>query len=144
MFPPPRPIEERLAERSKRDPVSGCVLWTGYLQADGYGQIRHDGQTLAHRVAWIAERGPIPDGLVLDHLCRTRRCINPNHLEVVTDRENILRGVGPSAVSAVRDSCAKGHPYTAENTYRHRGERICRACNLASAKRYAAKRRSSP
>lgn len=81
----------------------------------------------AHRIAYEIVIGPIPDGLVIDHLCRIPACVNPAHLEPVTSRENVLRG----KVSALRESdyCRNGHPVNAENSYMRDGRwRCCRAC----------------
>lgn len=82
----------------------------------------------AHRVAFELIRGCIPNGLVLDHLCRNRGCVNPDHLEPVTFRENIMRGVGYTAQQARKTHCRHGHEFTVENTYVWRGGRICRTC----------------
>lgn len=103
----------------------GCWLWKGETTKGGYGRFWHGGdRSMAHR--WLYERlvGAIPDGLVLDHLCRTRRCVNPGHLEPVTNAENVRRGV-----IANRTHCPSGHEYTESNTRRYRGRRYCRACN---------------
>lgn len=95
-----------------------CWLWTGHLVTDGYGSIYIDGKSRrVHRVAYEWLIGPIPEGLVLDHLCRVRRCVNPDHLEPVTDRVNILRGTAPTAVNALKIRCTRGHELTPENTY---------------------------
>ncbi|MEU5322933.1 HNH endonuclease signature motif containing protein [Streptomyces sp. NPDC021056] len=85
---------------------------------------------LAHRYAWELLREPIPAGLVIDHLCRNRRCVNPGHLEVVTLAENTRRGFGISTFNALKTHCPQGHPYSVENTYIHprNSARICRAC----------------
>jgi len=121
--------EQRFFEAVDKQP-GGCWNWTGARTA-GYGVIRIGGkQWRAHR--WLFERinGPIPDGLVLDHLCRNPACVNPAHLEPVTDRVNLLRGVGPSAKNAQKTHCPKGHAYTPENTYLNkRGQRYCVACH---------------
>lgn len=86
-----RPIRERVDERIIRD-SSGCWLWDGHLGRNGYGSIHVDRRPrYAHRVVWELERGPIPAGLTLDHLCRVRRCVNPDHLEPVSSAENIRR-----------------------------------------------------
>lgn len=108
---------------------SGCWLWCGYCH-HGYGIISFNGKPRkAHRVAYCEWIGPIPADLTLDHLCRTRNCVNPFHLEPVTQRENVLRGDSPVAKHAKKTHCSKGHPYDLENTYITRnGGRLCREC----------------
>ena len=74
-------------------------------------------------------RGPIPEGLTLDHLCRVRACVNPAHLEPVTLRENTLRSPSaPTAINARKTECLRGHAFTPENTWVHRSRRCCREC----------------
>lgn len=110
-----------------------CLVWTG-ATVDGYGKLNRGGKYhLAHRYHWEAERGPVPDGLELDHLCRNRRCVNLDHLEPVTGKVNTLRGEGPTAVNARREECVNGHAFTPENTYvaPGSGQRKCRACMAA-------------
>ncbi|WP_353848602.1 HNH endonuclease signature motif containing protein [Cellulomonas sp.] len=97
-------------------------------------------------MAWEQENGPIPPGMQLDHLCRVRECVNPLHLELVTQRENILRGESPAAHHARKTHCDHGHEFTPENTYRAPSRprtRICRACVTESTRRRNAKRRSA-
>jgi len=116
---------------------SGCVEWTGTVARDGYGSavvgIKANGQAIlrvAHVVVWQMWRGPVPDGLELDHLCRNRRCVNPVHLEPVTPIVNMRRGVSPFALNARKTHCKRGHEFTAESTYLTpdgRG-RQCRVC----------------
>lgn len=124
--------DARLPERywSKVQPVpSGCWIWTAAKDQSGYGRFGVAGlAVVSHRVSYEALVGPIPDGLHVDHLCRNRACVNPEHLEPVTCRENILRGIGPSAQHAMKTHCPEGHEYTAENTYVYRGSRYCVAC----------------
>ena len=111
------------------DRSEGCWAWTGVRKADGYGRLcERDGtQRSAHRFAYELLVGPIPDGLVLDHLYRNPSCVNPAHLEPVTSAENVRRGV---ARCSKVTHCPKGHEYTEENTYRPPGRerRMCRAC----------------
>ena len=110
----------------------GCWIWNGRPKDTGYGQIKIGGKVInAHRAVWEAMRGPVPRGLELDHICGVRLCVNPDHLEPVTHRENILRGNSPAAKAARATECPKGHPYDAENTYvRPDGKgRGCRTCN---------------
>lgn len=112
---------------------NGCWEWTGTVGLSGYARFQSrttGGRRYAHRVAWEIVRGQIPEGLQIDHLCRNRRCVNPEHLEPVTQRTNVLRGVGPSAKQARQTHCLKGHPFDEVNTYRDpRGRRKCRRCN---------------
>lgn len=127
-----RSLAQRLWSKAPVD-EAGCWVWQGGRSDTGYGTIRADGQTLlVHRVAYELVKGPIPEGLTIDHLCRVRTCINPDHLEAVTGRINILRGVGSAAQNARKTHCLRGHPFTAENTYiRPSGGRGCRICRRA-------------
>lgn len=100
---------------------------------NGYGKVgkaTHHNK-LAHRVAYEIANGAIPDGLVLDHLCRNRRCVNPSHLEPVSSLENLRRGIGYRLQNGMDASCVNGHLYTEENTYvnpNRRNDIRCRAC----------------
>lgn len=110
----------------------GCWLWTATLDSDGYGSLWVQGTMVStHRFAYELLVGPIPDGLTLDHLCRVRRCVNPDHLEPVTHRENTLRGESFAAANAAKTRCPRGHPYDDENTYVDGdGGRHCRTCRI--------------
>lgn len=114
-----------------------CWHWVGTHDKHGYAQIskggRGSGNTRAARVAYELYVGPIPEGLVPDHLCRNRGCVNPKHLELVTGRENTLRGEGISARNAQKTHCKNGHAFDAANTYHpKKGGRACRACSRDS------------
>lgn len=122
----PEPHNQRLvADR-------GCLLWTGPKDRKGYGRLYHAGaQHHAYRLAFELAKGPIPHGMVIDHLCRRPACCNPEHLECVTRAENVLRGASFAAINAAKDSCIHGHPFDEANTYRRpSGHRDCRACSL--------------
>ncbi len=103
-----------------------CWIWTGALSKNGYGNYWNRG---AHRVVYELLVGDIPKGMQLDHLCRNRDCVNPSHLEPVTAKENILRGLGLAAVNSRKVECKRGHLFDSENTYLWKGHRICRECN---------------
>lgn len=118
---------------SKVSVTGFCWDWTGYHDRAGYGQLKRDGIGYrAHRYAYELLIGIIEPGLVLDHLCRNHRCVNPDHLEPVTDRENVLRGYGITANRSRSDQCMRGHEFTAENTlWTAEGWRECRLCKRA-------------
>jgi hypothetical protein len=118
----------------------GCWLFTGYIKPNGYGQFypRKGLPTLSHRWSYEYHVDPIPDGLVIDHLCRVRHCVNPAHLEAVDQRTNVLRGVSVVARRAAATACIHGHPFTEANTYiTTKGGRGCRECGRrADRERY--------
>lgn len=123
---------ERFIRYSEVDGETGCWLWVGGLDTDGYGIFSVDGTSRgAHRWSYEHHIGSIPEGLVLDHLCRTRRCVNPIHLEPVTHQTNILRGEGRAAANALKTQCPQGHPYDEINTNFYEGRRYCRMCQAA-------------
>lgn len=106
-----------------RSGPGGCWLWTRTLD-EGYGSYNLNGvKHKAHRYAYEAVVGPIPDGLFLDHLCRVRNCVNPMHLEPVTHKVNMERGL-----TATKTRCKYGHDFTEANTYLYEGRRYCRTC----------------
>jgi hypothetical protein len=127
MSAPPAELPAKLDARITRS--EGCWLWGGPPASTGYGQVRWEGRPRhTHRLVYELLVGPVPEGLVLDHKCRTRLCVNPEHLEPVTHRENILRGVGLTAVHARKTHCPAGHAYSPSNTRIYGGKRHCLAC----------------
>lgn len=131
---PGRTEEERFLDLVDRG-RPGCWLWIGNKDSKGYGRFWEkamDGfrKVLAHRWSYQHFSGPIPDGLVIDHLCRNRSCVNPDHLEHVTPLENDRRGTSFAAVNRRKTHCKWGHPFDDLNThYQPRGGRACRECN---------------
>lgn len=130
---------ERLSAAVRLDHATGCHEWTKTITGGGYGYLVVDGANRpAHRYAYELAFGPIPAGLQIDHLCRNRKCCNPAHLEAVTQRTNILRGVGVSAINLAKTHCPAGHPYVEGNIYyegAQRAFRRCRECRLAQTRR---------
>lgn len=130
-----------------------CWLWTGWINPLGYGSINSSrsgdnphSPSLAHRVVYEMLRGPIASGLTLDHLCRVRHCVNPAHLDPCSAVENVLRGVGPSAVNSRKTHCKHGHEFSPLNTRITReGYRECRTCKrLSQVGRVRVRRRLLP
>ena len=123
---------------AKVDKTGDCWLWTAVTNDRGYGQFWFDGKMVKpHRWIYEAEVGPIAEGLVIDHLCRTRNCVRPSHLEPVQQLVNVRRGNSGINYRGVTH-CPQGHPYDDANTYWYKGKhRECRACHRerASAQR---------
>jgi hypothetical protein len=111
---------------------SGCWEWNGSMNAYGYGTISVGKNQMAHRFAWEKLKGTIPTGLQIDHLCRNRKCVNPDHLEPVEQKLNMARGVCPSAINAVKKFCKRGHSLD-DALITPKGHRTCRICNRIRA-----------
>lgn len=124
------PVETRILSRIKEE--NGCWVWQGHISSDGYGRVYwNERQWLAHRAAYTLWAGPVAEGLELDHLCRNRQCVNPEHLEPVTHSENMMRSPIMGRAQLEKTHCPKGHPYSEENTMRRDGKRYCRTCERA-------------
>jgi hypothetical protein len=137
---------------AKVNKADECWLWTGYIKPNGYatfypGGGRHVDKVYVHRWAYEATRGPIPEGLEVDHLCNVRHCVNPAHLEAVSRRENLDRRNDTQGWQrlpvrgqprALKTHCKHGHAFDEVNTYWHSGYRYCRACRASRGKARAA------
>lgn len=133
---------ERFDAKWMLEPGGSCWLWTASQVRGGYGRFNVGGGrlVLAHWFAYERAKGSIPEGLDLDHLCRERLCVNPDHLEPVTRRENVRRGEGVGLAESRVTHCPQGHAYTPENIYHDRKRngrygRKCRTCALERARR---------
>jgi len=131
--------------------TSKCWIWLGKPSTDGYGTMvlnrcwtGDNTNRVASRVAYELFVGEIERDLQIDHLCRNRICVNPKHLEVVTCRENVLRGNGPPALNSRKTHCKRGHPFTSNNTYIDRKGKQCRICRTYLNRRYRESHRHDP
>lgn len=130
-----RPLIDRLNEKIER--TDSCWLWRGATTggAHAYGMIWQDGKNLlAHRVMHALYKSNIDGGQEIDHLCRNKLCVNPDHLEAVSHKENMLRA-DPGQRWRQKTHCPKGHAYTAENTRITHGSRSCKSCESIYNKR---------
>jgi hypothetical protein len=122
---------------------SGCWIWKGSIGPKGYGRFSIRGHNYAaHRVSRQLLVSDVTPDKQLDHLCRNRLCVNPDHVEPATNRVNVLRGYGPTAINSSKTSCNRGHAYTPENTYltpSRPGERACRICKSNTRRAYRRK-----
>lgn len=128
---------ESLINRLKNNciDVDGCWIWQRSLTSKGYAKVKTGSRTdntrktaIAHRLMYELLVGEIPANHELDHLCKQRNCINPDHLEPVLHRENVLRGNGLAGMNARKTHCKQGHEYTESNTRMYGNKRRCRAC----------------
>lgn len=134
---PRETIRAMIEARVRVEDESQCWVWRGYVGVNGYGElsigprasrVRHR----AHRLAFYAWRGEILQPLVIDHVCRNRRCCNPAHLRQVTvARNNIENSSSVGAINFGKTHCARGHLLSGPNLRLYRGERECRRCRAA-------------
>lgn len=149
---PPRIVVPMAADEATRfwgkvDTTGDCWLWTAAKDPLGYGRFQRSGglgTCLAHRLAYELLVGPIPEGLVIDHLCRVPSCVRPEHLEPVTQGTNVERGEWDLAErNRAKEVCPQNHPYDEANTYINpRGSRECRTCRRAAQARFHTKGQS--
>lgn len=125
-------LQQRIRKWSVPEPNTGCWLWIGNTTNAGYSRV-WDGERIntGHRISYTVFRGPVADGLTIDHLCRVRSCVNPDHLEAVTHRENVLRGNTICAKNQKKTFCVQGHAFSPDNTYWEGRKRHCRICRTA-------------
>lgn len=121
-------VFQRLVEAIEINPESGCWEFSKGLTGKGYAMLFHEGRSVyAHRLSYEFAYGPVPEGLVIDHLCVNTKCVKPEHLEAVTQVVNMSRSKW-----ARQTHCLRGHEFTIENTYVHKRAhgpaRVCRAC----------------
>lgn len=122
-------VMERLLSHVEPEPNTGCWLWTGYVDPKQYAYTNVAGKTRrAARVFYEAFREAIPQGLTVDHKCRVRSCVNPWHLEAVTNKVNLSRGFGVGVLASRQTTCVNGHPFDGRDK---RGWRVCKECHNA-------------
>ena len=135
-----RPLSDRIMEKTEVDPDTNCWNWMGSNTGNGYGLIWRDGRNVvAHRASYELWREQVPVGFELDHLCENKKCVNPDHLEIVTHSENLLR-----AYKVKKTHCKRGHQMTSDNTYvRKDGSHECRICQNNRHLLFRIKRRAA-
>lgn len=136
-------VQERFEEKFIPEPNSGCWIWIG--GGDRYGNFDvNDTSISAHRFSYELYVGPVPDGLTIDHKCRMTLCVNPDHLEPVTLRENCRRKPEQRNQYQNATHCIHGHPFTPDNTglTKRKGQRVCLICHRRRCAAYLAKKES--
>lgn len=123
---------------------TGCWNWIGHIEKNGYGRFCYKGKSKwAHRCAYQIIVGEIPSGLELDHLCKNTRCVNPNHLEPVSHRENMKRaGFVLAKLHKAKTHCPQGHPYSGVNLVVWNNQRFCRICQTKYKRNYEESKKS--
>jgi hypothetical protein len=131
-----------IMDRVEPEPNTGCWLWLRYQNRQGYGVVSINNRaTRAHRVVYEVVHGTIPNGLVIDHICNTPSCVNPDHLRAITSVANTLRGTSKHAINKRKTVCREGHPLVSANNPRRPAERTCHICRRAYNRAYHRRRK---
>ena len=138
---------ERLLLADAAADLSDCIFWEGLIHSDGYGVLWPNRKThfQAHRITYEREHGPLPEGMIVHHVCENKLCVNVEHLQAMTVREHsILHRTQEHGASFWRSKthCPQGHPYDEQNTYQARRGRVCRICRAAANRRWRARRKA--
>ena len=137
----PLPLDLRVRRSVAVDPETGCWLWQLHVDRDGYGVIKVKGMPrAAHRISFEAFKGAIPDGMQVDHVCRNRSCVNPEHLRAVDSRTNTFApgSEATAAVNSAKVRCPRGHEYAW-----YQGRRVCRPCRAEASARWRARQKAA-
>lgn len=137
-------LDDRFWSKVKK--TASCWNWKAAKNSFGYGGFSLNGKWKgSYRVSYEDKNGKIPEGLVIDHLCKNKSCVNPEHLEVVTQKQNIMRGTWFASLNAVKTHCPKGHEFTPENTISYKRktwiQRQCRICHNIDCKNYYSRKK---
>lgn len=125
-------------------PWKGCAMPPKRTAISGYGYYYIGGvRAPAHRYSFVLVNGEINPDLVVDHLCRNPCCVNPSHLEAVSNVENVMRGLSPPAQNARKEFCKRGHHLGGENLWLHNGKRHCRECRRQALRQVRARKKSA-
>ena len=125
----------RFWKHVNRDGPGGCWLWTGAIQPNGYAKASGAGEQWAHRAMYALLVGPIGSSLTIDHLCRVRHCVNPDHLEAVTLEVNIIRSGTEASIAHATGWCKRGHAIAGDNVYRNSSGKQCLKCRVLTKHR---------
>ena len=142
---PAKPALARFERKWTPEPNTGCWLWKG--SAHTYGYFGHADEEAAHRVSWTLHRGPIPDGVLVLHVCDVPGCVNPDHLFLGSAGDNsadMVRKGRHGRPHAKKTHCLRGHSFSGNNLLISKGERVCRACKRLFAARRRAKKKGAP
>lgn len=144
----PRTLKVKPLDRflSKVNKTGECWNWVARVDKDGYGVFSLNRKNVrAHRYSYEEYKGKIGSGLVIDHLCRNKSCVNPDHMETVTNKENILRGFWGGAINHRKTHCINGHPLSGKNLYVQvkTGKRYCRTCDRRRGTEYEKRKKQN-